>query len=94
MLAYIGKCIDRKKYSLEDLANLGSNNEQEKEKIMTSIAHEFLQEGRQEGAHNKALHIAKNMLHSNEPKEKIHQFTGLSWVEIEALIREMVQEKQ
>ena len=48
---------------------------------------EGMQKGRQEGMHTKSLEIAKNMLASNEPKEKVHQFTGLSWVEIEALIR-------
>ena len=70
--------MDRTKYSLKDLANLASNNAQEREKIMISIAHEYeqkgeaigmqkgIQKGRQEGiqqgARNKALHIAKNML--------------------------------
>ena len=46
------------------------------------------QEGRQEGEHNKALHIAKNMLDSNESRERIHQFTGLSWIEVDRLLRD------
>ena len=92
--SYLGHCIDRDKHSLEDLANLVSRNPQEKEAIMTSIAQAIKQEGRQEGMHTKALDIAKNMLHSNEPKEKIHQFTGLSWIEIEQLIREQEASKK
>ncbi len=51
---------------------------------MTSIAQAI----RQEGMQQEKLHIAKNMLHSNESKEKVHQFTGLSWVEIEQLLQE------
>lgn len=47
-----------------------------------------IQQGVQQGAYDKALHIARNMLHSNEPKEKVHQFTGLSWMEIERLAKE------
>jgi predicted transposase YdaD len=98
VLSYLGNCIDRNKHSLEDLINLVSSNPQEKEEIMTSIAQairqEGMQEGMQQGEHKKALHIAKNMLSSNEPKEKIHQFTGLSWVEIEALLRKQETTKK
>ena len=53
-----------------------------KEEIMTA-AQQLKQEGKQE----EKLHIAKNMLYSNESKEKIHQFTGLSWIDIEQLMR-------
>ncbi len=95
VLAYLLNCVDRGKHSIEDLVNLVSNNPQEKTDIMTSIAQairqEGIQEGRQEGRYTKGLEIAKNMLYANESKERIHQFTGLSRIEIEALIRE--QEK-
>ena len=40
--AYLGKCTDRNKHSLQDLANLMSINE--KEKLMTSIAQAIGQE--------------------------------------------------
>jgi len=53
-----------------------------------------MKQGIQEGMQQEKLHIAKNMLQSHEPKEKIHQFTGLSWVEIEALIREQEAAKK
>ena len=59
---------------------------------------EGIQKGRQEGEtigiQRRNQEIARNMLYFNEPKEKIHQFTGLSWVEIEALIREGAKKKQ
>ena len=52
---------------------------------------EGMQQGRREGEtigiQKRNQEIARNMLYSNEPKEKIHQFTGLSRVEIEALMR-------
>ena len=96
--AYLGKCIDRKKHSLQDLAKLLSVSPQEKEEIMTSIAQaigqEYEQRGMQKGIQRRNLEIARNMLFSNEPKEKIHEFTGLSWVEIEALIREQEPAKK
>jgi predicted transposase/invertase (TIGR01784 family) len=94
VLAYLGNCIDRAQHSLEDLVNLASSNPQEKEEIMTTIAQAIRQEGMQQGMQVKSVEIAKNMLHSNESKEKIQQFTGLSWVEIEALIREQESVKQ
>jgi len=61
-----------------------------------SIAQEYEQKGRKEGRQvdrkegiqTRNVEIARNMLSSHEPKEKIHQFTGLSWVEIEQLIKE------
>ena len=92
-LVYLGKCIDRTQHSLEDLATLVSANEQEKGEIMTSIAQAIgqeyeqrgMQKGIQQGMQQEKLYIAKNMLFSNEPKERIHQFTGLSWGEIEKL---------
>ena len=94
VLAYLGNCIDRAQHSLEDLVNLASSNPQEKEEIMTTIAQAIRQEGMQQGMQVKSVEIAKIMLHSNESKEKIQQFTGLSWVEIEALIREQEEVKQ
>ncbi|MHA7878100.1 MAG: Rpn family recombination-promoting nuclease/putative transposase, partial [Bacteroidota bacterium] len=53
-----------------------------------------MQQGRQEGIEKRNIEIARNMLSSNESKEKIHQFTGLSWVEIEALIQEQKVDKK
>ena len=102
VLAYLGKCIDREKHSLEDLISLVSSNPQEKTEIMTSIAQAIgqeyekkgMQQGMQQGMQEEKLHIAKNMLHSHEPKEKIHQFTGLSWVDIEQLMREQESAKK
>ncbi|MHA7877659.1 MAG: hypothetical protein ACX93T_01895, partial [Bacteroidota bacterium] len=55
---------------------------------------EGIQQGRQEGMEKRNIEIARNMLSSNESKEKIHQFTGLSWVEIEALIQEQKTDKK
>ena len=50
---------------------------------------------RQQGMHIKSIEIAKiNMLASHESKARIRQYTGLSWVEIEALIREQKQDSQ
>ena len=43
------------------------------------------EEGRQEGKKQASLSIAKNMLLSNEPIDKITKFTGLSKEEIEKL---------
>jgi len=54
-----------------------------KKDIMTAA-----QQLRQEGIQERNWTTAKRMLHSNEPKEKVHQFTGLSWVEIEQLLQE------
>ncbi|MHA7877438.1 MAG: ISNCY family transposase, partial [Bacteroidota bacterium] len=53
-----------------------------------------MQQGRQEGIEKRNIEIARNMLSSNESKEKIHQFTGLSWAEIEALIQEQKTDKK
>ena len=96
---YLLHYMDRGQHSLEDLVNLLSSNPQEKETIMTSIAQALKQEGRQEGiqkgrqegetigiqkgAHDKALHIARNMLSKlhlgiNEVKKA----TGLSEEEL------------
>ena len=102
VLSYLGNCIDRNKHSLADLVNLVSSNPQEKTEIMTSIAQAIgqeyekkgMQKGMQQGMQEEKLHIAKNMLHSHEPKEKIHQFTGLSWVDIEQLMREQESAKK
>ena len=47
-----------------------------------------IQQGRQEGIQARNWEIAKNMIFFNEPKEKIRQFTGLSWEEIERLLRD------
>jgi len=38
--------------------------------------------------------IAKKMLDAHEPREKVQQFTGLSWVEIKQLLREQTFSKK
>jgi predicted transposase/invertase (TIGR01784 family) len=53
-----------------------------------------MQQGMQQGEYNKALHIAKNMLDAHESKEKVCQFTGLSWVEIQQLLHEQESSKK
>ena len=50
--------------------------------------------GLKEGIQQEKWQIAKHMLEFNESKEKIHQFTGLGWVEIEALMREQEATKE
>ncbi|MHA7878143.1 MAG: Rpn family recombination-promoting nuclease/putative transposase, partial [Bacteroidota bacterium] len=52
-----------------------------------------IKRGIQKGIQARNVEIARRMLLANETKEKIHQFTGLSWVEIEALIREQKEAK-
>ena len=82
-LAYLGKCIDRNKHSLADLANLVSSSPQEKEEIMTSIAQAIGQEYEQRGMQQEKLHIAKNMLSNMHLDiQTVSQATGLSKEEL------------
>ena len=45
MVNYLGKCITRKGHSLEKLVTLTTNNTKEKEKMMESIAQEYIDKG-------------------------------------------------
>ena len=49
LLMYLGSCIDRSKYSLENLVNLMSRNPQETIEIMHSITQAIGQEYKQQG---------------------------------------------
>jgi predicted transposase YdaD len=46
---YIGLCVGRDKYSLEKIVNLVITHEQEKEKVMRSVAQEYIEQGLQQG---------------------------------------------
>lgn len=92
-LTYLGNCIDREKHSLEDLANLISNNPQETTEIMTSITQairqEGMQEGMQQGMQQEKLHVAKNMLSNlHLDMRTVSQATGLSKEELTKLQEE------
>jgi predicted transposase YdaD len=96
----VKKIFEQQGYGEEAAAELFSeklNLSKTKEEIMNvtqAIGQEFERKGIQQGMQQEKLHIAKNMLHSNESKEKIHQFTGLSWVESEQLLREQATSKK
>ena len=84
-------------HSLSDLANLVSNNPQEKEEIMTSITqsirqearYEGIQKGRQEGRQTRNQEIAKNMLSNMHLDiQTVSQATGLSKDELMKLQEE------
>ena len=87
---YLSHYIDLTKYSLADLADLVSNNPQEKEEIMISIAQaikqEGIQQGMQQGMHTRSLEIAKNMLSNMHLDMKtVSQATGLDEGELRKL---------
>jgi hypothetical protein len=54
---------------------------------MQTVAQQLGKKYEQKGRQQEKLYIAKKMLDAHESKEKVHQFTDLSWVEIEALVR-------
>jgi len=85
--------VENKHSSEEVLDTLKSIAPDKKQEIMTALQ-QLEKKSEQRGMQQEKLHIAKNMLSSNEPKENIHEFTGLSWVEIEALIREQEEAKK
>jgi predicted transposase/invertase (TIGR01784 family) len=90
MVSYLGACITRKGHSLEKLVTLTSNNTKEKEKMMESIAQEYIdrgkQEGKQEGRQEEKLGIARTMLHQLQLGfEIVQQATGLSRQELARL---------
>ena len=49
MVSYLGACITRKGHSLKKLVTLTTNNTKEKEKMMESIAQEYIDRGYAEG---------------------------------------------
>jgi hypothetical protein len=55
---------------------------------MQTVAQQLGKKYEQKGRQQEKLVIAKKMLDAHESKEKVHQFTDLSWVEIEALVCE------
>ena len=98
MVSYLGACITRKGHSLEKLVTLTSNNTKEKEKMMESIAQEYIdrgkqegkqegmQEGVQKGRQEEKLGIASYMLHQLKLGfEVVQQATGLSRQELARL---------
>ena len=94
MVSYLGACITRKGHSLEKLVTLTTNNTKEKEKMMESIAQEYIdrgkqegmQEGVQKGRQEEKLGIASYMLHQLKLGfEVVQQATGLSRQELARL---------
>ena len=90
MVSYLGACITRKGHSLEKLVTLTTNNTKEKEKMMESIAQEYIdrgkQEGVQEGMQTREIEIARTMLHQLQLGfEVVQQATGLSRKELARL---------
>ena len=90
MVSYLGACITRKGHSLEKLVTLTSNNTKEKEKMMESIAQEYIdrgkQEGMQEGMQKGLEKTASYMLHQLKlGLEIVQQATGLSRQELARL---------
>ncbi len=97
VLAYLGKCIDQEKHTLENLITLTASNKQEKEDIMTTIAQAYQQEalqqgmqkGMQQGMQKEKLSIAKNMLFNlHLDMQAVEQATGLSQEELQKLKEE------
>lgn len=54
---------------------------------MQTVAQQLGKKYEQKGRQLEKLHIARKMLDAHESKEKVHQFTDLSWAEIETLVR-------
>ena len=90
MVSYLGACITRKGHSLEKLVTLTTNNTKEKEKMMESIAQEYIdrgmQKGMQEGMQKGLEKTASYMLHQLKLGiEIVQQATGLSRQELARL---------
>ena len=75
----------RKGHSLEKLVTLTTNNTKEKEKMMESIAQEYIDRGKQEGMQKGLETTARNMFQAGEPIERIARWTGLSEASIRSL---------
>ena len=89
MVSYLGACITRKGHSLEKLVTLTTNNTKEKEKMMESIAQEYIDRGIEQGmerGRQEKLGIASYMLHQLKLGfEVVQQATGLSRQELARL---------
>ena len=86
MVSYLGACITRKGHSLEKLVTLTTNNTKEKEKMMESIAQEYIDKGMERGRQEEKLGIASYMLHQLKLGfEIVQQATGLSRQELARL---------
>ena len=86
MVSYLGACITRKGHSLEKLVTLTSNNTKEKEKMMESIAQEYIDRGMQKGMQKGLEKTASYMLHQLKlGLEIVQQATGLSRQELARL---------
>ena len=93
VLSYLGNCIDRERYSLEQLVNLVADNAKEKEAMMTSIAQgykaaawqEGIELGRQEGIQQGLEKTAKQMLAKGLDTQFISELTGLSEEQLKQL---------
>jgi predicted transposase YdaD len=92
VLRYLGQCINRKQYSLENLVNLVTDNNQEKEELMQSIAQPYIeqgiQQGIQQGIETEKMYIAKSMLKKGFDINSIKEITGLNLQAIEKLKQE------
>jgi hypothetical protein len=80
---YLGLCVDRARYSLEEIVNLIITNDKEKEIFMRSVAQEYFEQG----IFTKAIEVARIMLQDKEPIEKIIKWTGLGKDELERMIK-------
>ena len=89
MVSYLGACITRKGHSLKKLVTLTTNNTKEKEKMMESIAQEYIdkgiEQGMERGRQEEKLGIARTMYRSGEPLERVARWTGLSEASIRSL---------
>jgi hypothetical protein len=89
----IGWCVNREQYDLEKVLTLITNNQQETQRIMTSVAQQYvnqgveqgIQLGKQEGKQEGILYIAKNMLRNHVDISFIRDMTGLSIQDIKTL---------
>ena len=57
MVSYLGACITRKGHRLEKLVTLTTNNTKEKEKMMESIAQEYIDRAMQKGLEKTASYM-------------------------------------
>ena len=86
VLSYLGKCIDKERYSLGELVNLVVTNVEEKEAIMMTIAQAYQEEALQQGVRDRNLEIASNMLlQLHLDIDTVQKATGLTREEVKKL---------
>ena len=85
--------VEQKYSSEEVLDTLKAIAPSKQQEIMTALR-QLEKKSEQRGMQQEKLHIARNMLSSNEPKEKILQFTGLSEEELAQLQSEKAPQNQ